>query len=281
MAEDIITASVDINMGGISGDVTNNSSSDVKNSLGTIISLLKDIRDTSSGTLKEREKESKLSMSGLKSLGTIGKTIATILGVGPAAQAGMDAAVQFGMGLAGPGEYGAEIGYDEEGNRNVYIINQKTGEIAQIWTEKEAIERGILTKSGQMRKNFESQVKLQDLTSNNLEEIGKNVILTNDDLMDLADETLKQSLIAKSNREEQEEERRLRIEINKMLAAQLQERYRPVSSGLGYEDTVAQQSVMYTQFQLAALEDLARNTEISSNNTTSQFLQLITPNLNP
>jgi len=284
MAEDIATASVSINMNGIGGDIAGKSGTGVSDSLKTIIELLKDIKETNTAQTTLKDKESKMGLSGLSGaggiLGTIGAIVGTIMSVGPLAGAAANTAVQYGMGMVGPGEYGAEIGYDEEGARNVYIINQKTGEIVKIWTEKEAIERGILTASGQMNVNYASQVKLQDITTDTMEEVGKHVILTNAALIGIADESLKQNLLAIANRKEQQKEKELRVEINRRLAARAKSRYSEVSTGLGYTDNVRQQSIMYNQFQMAALQDLANNSSNATNQGSAAFLQLITPNLN-
>ena len=148
--------------------------------------ILKSILKTLQDSNKETSRSNKLQQSGLGGLGaTIGKSLATALGIGTAAVSMSGVAEQvgnaLGIDLKTDADKRSQNSYFEniitpEGEEYTVEIDKKSQQIVRIMTEKEAIEEGILTKAGAIKDKYDTNFSQWDKINKNSEKIGTRVL---------------------------------------------------------------------------------------------------------
>jgi len=185
MPEDVVGASISVNLEGIEGNVSGDSGS--KEILTKILDELKRMNTESS----RREKETKSGLfDALLNKSKIGGAITAganvIAGAGLAQNALGDLSQSF-----------AAITDVETGERKIAEINEITGNIVDILTEKEAKDRDILDENGNIRRELRVQKLSQEEMNDSLDSQKDNVIITKNVLDDILLEIEKQKLADK------------------------------------------------------------------------------------
>lgn len=210
MADDnIATADVVIKVNRNSGNISGGSSDDS-------IKILKEIRDELRKGGKEAKKSGKLGLSG--SLGAASKLL------------GGSAAGLFGLGGAALSIPGSTTGPVFEGDKSqrytqalidgedvILGVNRKTDEIEQILTQRQAAEQGIFDFEGNIQSNIAlSDKKVSEIFKDYERQKGL-ISATNDELLLIATETLKQKKIDEDITKSKERQLSLLNSINSSL----------------------------------------------------------------
>ena len=154
MVDEVATGKVTINVnrGSTSGKgkISTNEKIDTKN-LKSAAESLKDLKDIS-------KKTSKLSMAGLLGAGGMSATVLTALAAAAAVAVSALSGETLSMevGRAG-GSNGTEGYYQDaliDGERRILEVNEQTGEVVDVLTEREAMEKGILDETGKIYENY-------------------------------------------------------------------------------------------------------------------------------
>jgi len=223
MVDEISTAKVTINVNRNEGTQTKSGS---KNYLKEMASSLKDMKSNA-------EKASKLNLSGflgaggaggaavgassaaalvsvLLAMGVSSAIIATILSLVGGRVGGYEAVDESGE------ETGVHVaGYYQEalvdGERRILEVNEQTGEVVRILTEREAIEKGILDENGKIYENMRAYRGEWDNVRDQFTQHGKILKITGDELNSILSEEAKTLELKK-------EENRLQKIINERKA---------------------------------------------------------------
>ncbi len=203
MVDNVSTAKVTINVNRNGGSTNDRSGS---NYLKSMDKSLKSLKDVSS-------KSSKLGQAGFMTAGAKGLTgtggglLSFLLG-STAVSAAFAEWISDKIGRAGGSDYENESGgnvhvngyYQEalvDGERRILEVNEQTGEVINILSEREAIEKGILDESGKIHENMRAYKGQWDKVRDEFEQHGKTLILSSIELESLLSEQQKSVLLQK------------------------------------------------------------------------------------
>jgi len=217
MGNDVTAASVTVNVNRNSGSVSTKKDSGYLKSMSGSLKSLKNLS----------AKGGKLSMAGLGSASAIlatGKLALAAAAVAApfiAAQQSIDNNGRAG-GHSYTNEYGVETkttGYFQDsivdGERKILEVNERTGEVVDILTEREATERKILDENGQIYEGQRAYKGKWKEVKSTLTEHGTVLQLSGDELLNLLTEQEKSVFL-------QKEYNRLQIIINTRKAREAQ-----------------------------------------------------------
>lgn len=193
---DIASASVSINVQGLSGEIAGSNNDKTVVLLEKILAELKSNKQESAKGTKELKgvlsagNFSKSLSNALKMTGLVGMAAGAV-STGIAAGAGITAATNYNVPNQG-------YGYDKvmyEGEEKVAKINEKTGEIMLLLDQRQATELGILDDNGAIKANLRVQSDKYSSMTRGLER-KEGVLQTQDaDILLISSELQKQVLV--------------------------------------------------------------------------------------